>query len=257
MKKQTGFTLIEVIVVISILAVLVGVAVPAFDGFRVNQGKQKTKQQFARIQEATELFLQMQLQQSPTQELGSTMDTLTFAGTGGKGLLEPDVLLGLPGYSCMSYWSPNEVTAANQWLDPWGNKVRFPGDFAPGDPDYGERSVIFMDPTDTAVMSKYRLEWMPVATEEGLYRQAVVNGALQEYFKTHSLGGFSVAATPYESFFFGGIGTDPTSFPPLNATVLNDDLRWVGSPTQGIFLEFEDLLGGNGPNYFRVKFTVQ
>ena len=111
-----GFTLVEIILVISIIALLLGIAIVNFDGVSVRGKTVKVRTDIAAFQTGLKSFL-FDVGRYPDQDSGLGALRRPLAGAGGR-----------------SWAGPYMETMP---LDPWGKpyQYRFPGERIPGVPD--------------------------------------------------------------------------------------------------------------------------
>jgi prepilin-type N-terminal cleavage/methylation domain-containing protein len=112
-RRQTGFTLIEIMIAVAILAIIAAIAIPAYQGYILE----------SRYGTALQDMRQMQL---ILDDLASDND---LGALDGDNLNELGVFMGPDG--SIAFALP---TAANgpggeaPWLDPWGNIYRYDRD---------------------------------------------------------------------------------------------------------------------------------
>lgn len=102
-EKQAGFTLVELMITIAILAILVGLAVPAYDRYTRNTNRAAAKSVMEKIHGLQEAFyINNKRYTNDLTELGFTAAAITIDRTGGESAVDAiyTVSVTMPGAVC-------------------------------------------------------------------------------------------------------------------------------------------------------------
>lgn len=193
MNKQAnerGLTLIEMIVVIAILGLLVGAALPYISDFRDDGKRREQKRQFERIQEGYKLWLQVQLMQEPDLKVSALYSRFLPTAMNDSSIVSKQVLLGNAGTSYLSYWTPEDFrqlaapSPAGEFglLDVWGDALQL--DFTSG--AFSSNGPNPTDPANSKMTAVLPAGEILVA--EAKAREEVVNQAIRAYFESNFTG---------------------------------------------------------------------
>lgn len=229
-ESQLGLTLIELIVVLSILTLMAGLVMPVLDNFREFDGVRRQKLQFQDLKKAYEGWVRDLLAKKLDENIWLVNPPpLEFAGsdTNDFCLIKESVLTGAPGYSYLSHWFEDEIdhgVAGGPYFykDVWGNKLTFASSsvfntkLTSGGPDpspshQGDDVMLLLD-RRVAQMSDRR-------------QRAEVFNAMFEVYNRRVRPSLPVNQRPVEDELtqyvdgLKGLG------------LLNSDLRWVAPPS--------------------------
>ena len=112
-RPRDGFTLIELLVVMGIMAVLMGLLIPAIALVRAQAKKTKAREQIAQIQASCSLYRDAN-GVYPAWDLATSAWMTTDGAANSEGLRQ-----------ALATVSPDIFRAADSMLDPWKNKIRY------------------------------------------------------------------------------------------------------------------------------------
>lgn len=108
--RQTGFTLVEIMIAVAILAIIAAIAIPMYDGFIIEARYGTAQQDIGQIQLILD-DLASDNDLAATEPAGYSNTVLgVYLGVGGRLVLD----------------DPNSTPAGTQrWEDPWGGIYRY------------------------------------------------------------------------------------------------------------------------------------
>ncbi len=247
-KKETGLTLIEMIVVLSILVLMVGLMVPMIENFRVNHTVLREREHLKEIEKGVNAWMRDEIFRKGTV---NPLD-LVFSGDPGPNQYSRFVANGPlnagTGRSYLSMWFEDEENGQNL-KDIWGNDLVFRTNLTP-DPDVREIVSYGIDSVAGGADLMITLDPAPWIRRDRNDRVNVINSIISAYNAAYSptwndapTGGVNspsyqlLPPNAWGSYTGNGqwgiwyLRADNDGADPRTPRFLNTDPRWEAPPT--------------------------